>query len=53
MSTVIPMFSNNSALKTIRDGGYGSADFDIDTAELTYLNLVLRLLCIELILAQS
>ena len=36
MSTVTPMFSNNSALKTIRDGGYGSADFDIDTAELTY-----------------
>ena len=36
MSTVIPMFSNNSALQTIRDGGYGSADFDIDTAPLTY-----------------
>jgi hypothetical protein len=36
MSTVIPMFSNNSALQTIRDGGYGSADFDIDTASLKY-----------------
>ena len=37
MSTVIPMFSNNSALQTIRDGGYGSADFDVETAPLTYL----------------
>jgi hypothetical protein len=36
MSTVIPMFSNNSALQTIRDGGYGSADFDIDAAPLMY-----------------
>ena len=36
MSTVTPMFSNNSALQTIRDGGYGSADFDIDVAPLMY-----------------
>ena len=36
MSTVTPMFSNNSALKTIREGGYGSADFDIDVAPLMY-----------------
>lgn len=36
MSTVLSMFGNNKALKDIREGGYGSADFDIDTAKLTY-----------------
>ena len=30
------MFPNNSALQSIRDGGYGSADFDIDTQTLNY-----------------
>jgi hypothetical protein len=30
------MFGNNTALKTIREGGYGSADFDIDTEKLSY-----------------
>tara|TARA_R110002167_G_scaffold27875_4_gene94628 strand:- start:922 stop:1851 length:930 start_codon:yes stop_codon:yes gene_type:complete len=31
------MFPNNSALQAIREGGYGSADFDIATQPLTYL----------------
>ncbi len=36
MSTVRSMFKNNKALEDIREGGYGPADFDIDTAELVY-----------------
>ena len=32
------MFPNNSALQAIREGGYGSADFDIATAPLIYLD---------------
>lgn len=34
--SVLPMFKNNSALATIRENGYGSADFDIDVAPLMY-----------------
>jgi hypothetical protein len=34
--TIMQMFPNNSALQSIRDGGYGSADFDIDTQTLNY-----------------
>jgi hypothetical protein len=34
--TVMQMFPNNSALQSIRDGGHGSADFDIATAPLVY-----------------
>ena len=36
MNNITPMFANNTALTTIRDGGYGSADFDIAVAPLTY-----------------
>ena len=35
--TIMQMFPNNSALRAIREGGYGSADFDIATQPLTYL----------------
>lgn len=35
--TIMQMFPNNSALQSIRDGGYGSAGFDIATQPLTYL----------------
>ena len=35
--TIMQMFPNNSALQAIREGGYGSADFDIATQPLTYL----------------
>ena len=34
--TIMQMFPNNSALQAIREGGYGSADFDIATAPLVY-----------------
>ena len=34
--TVLKMFSNNSAVQAIREGGYGSADFDIAVAPLQY-----------------
>ena len=34
--TIMQMFPNNSALRAIREGGYGSADFDIATAPLVY-----------------
>ena len=34
--TIMQMFPNNSALQAIREGGYGSADFDIDTQTLNY-----------------
>lgn len=34
--TIMQMFPNNSALQSIRDGGYGSADFDINTQPLNY-----------------
>jgi len=36
MSTPLSMFKNHEALEDIREGGYGSADFDIATAKLTY-----------------
>ena len=36
MNNVTPMYANNTALTAIRDGGYGSADFDIAVAPLTY-----------------
>lgn len=36
MSTILNMFSNNSDIQSLRDGGYGAADFDIATAPLTY-----------------
>lgn len=36
--TIMQMFPNNSALQAIREGGYGSADFDIATAPLIYLD---------------
>ena len=36
MNNITPMFTNNSALTTIRNGGYGAADFDIGTAPLVY-----------------
>ena len=36
MNNITPMFANNTALTAIRDGGYGSADFDIATAPLVY-----------------
>ncbi len=38
MSTILNMFSNNSDIQSLRDGGYGEADFDIATAPLTYLD---------------
>ena len=34
--TIMQMFPNNSALQAIREGGYGSADFDIETSCLYY-----------------
>jgi hypothetical protein len=36
MNNITPMFANNTALQAIRDGGYGSAGFDIATTPLTY-----------------
>jgi len=36
MSNVTSMYANNTALNSIRDRGYGDADFDIDTAPLVY-----------------
>ena len=36
MNKILSMFKNNTGLTAIRDGGYGSADFDIATANLTY-----------------
>lgn len=36
MNNITPMFANNTALTAIRDGGYGSADFDIGVTPLTY-----------------
>tara|TARA_R110000744_G_scaffold130188_1_gene237822 strand:+ start:1285 stop:2247 length:963 start_codon:yes stop_codon:yes gene_type:complete len=37
MNNITPMFANNTALQAIRDGGYGSADFDIGVVPLNYL----------------
>tara|TARA_R110000822_G_scaffold2973_6_gene13588 strand:+ start:1109 stop:2059 length:951 start_codon:yes stop_codon:yes gene_type:complete len=34
--TIMQMFPNNSAVQAIREGGYGSADFDIAVAPLQY-----------------
>lgn len=60
MSNVTSMYANNTALNSIRDRGYGQADFDIATAPLVYLLtmmvlsfLVLSPLSIEQILDQS
>ncbi len=36
MNNITPMFANNTALQAIKDRGYGSADFDIAVAPLTY-----------------
>ena len=36
MNNITPMFANNTALQAIRDGGYGSAGFDIAVAPLQY-----------------
>jgi len=36
MNNITPMFKNNTGLTAIRDGGYGSANFDIATAPLVY-----------------
>ena len=36
MNNITPMFQNNTALQAIKDRGYGSADFDIAVAPLTY-----------------
>jgi hypothetical protein len=36
MNNITPMFANNSALQAIRDGGYGSAGFDIGVSPLMY-----------------
>lgn len=36
MNNITPMFTNNTALNSIRDGGYGQAGFDIATAPLVY-----------------
>ena len=36
MNNITPMFQNNTALQAIKDRGYGSADFDIGVAPLTY-----------------
>ena len=33
---ITPMFKNNSSLQAIREGGYGSADFNIATQPLSY-----------------
>ena len=43
MNNITPMFANNTALQAIRDGGYGTAGFDIGVAPLS----------IALILVQS
>ena len=37
MNNITPMFANNTALQAIRDGGYGSAGFDIAVAPLKYI----------------
>ena len=36
MNNITPMFQNNTALQAIKDRGYGSAEFDIAVAPLTY-----------------
>ena len=36
MNAIVSMFPNHSSLKSIRDEGYGSADFDIATQPLSY-----------------
>ena len=36
MNNITPMFANNTALQAIRDGGYGTAGFDIGVAPLMY-----------------
>ena len=36
MNAIVNMFPNHSSLKSIRDEGYGSADFDIATQPLSY-----------------
>lgn len=38
MTSIIPMFQNYGATQSLRDKGYGSADFDIATAPLIYLD---------------
>lgn len=38
MSNITPMFQNYGATQSLRDKGYGSADFDIATAPLIYLD---------------
>ncbi len=38
MSTIFNMFANGSAVQSLRDGGYGAADFDIEIAPLIYLD---------------
>ena len=35
--TIMQMFPNNSAVQAIREGGYGSADFDIADAPLAHI----------------
>lgn len=37
MSNVTSMYANNTALNSIRDGGYGDADFNIETVPLDYV----------------
>ena len=37
MSNVTPMFENYGATQSLRDKGYGSADFDIQTVPLEYI----------------
>ncbi len=36
MSNVTPMFQNYGATQSLRDKGYGSADFNIETKPLDY-----------------
>ena len=36
MSTIFNMFANGNAVQSLRDGGYGAADFDIAVTPLTY-----------------
>jgi len=37
MSNVYPMWENNSPIQAIREGGYGEANFNINTVPLNYL----------------
>lgn len=36
MSNITPMFQNYGATQSLRNKGYGSADFDIATVPLSY-----------------